>query len=72
MNKLWRRNMKHFNMLHCPFIEGRDRAVGIASCYGLDGAGIESLWGRDFPHLSRTVMEPTQTPIQWVLDLARG
>ena len=24
---------------------GRDRSVGIATCYGLDGPGIESRWG---------------------------
>ena len=29
---------------------GRDSAVGIATRYGLDGPGIESRWGRDFPH----------------------
>jgi hypothetical protein len=27
---------------------GRDNVVGIATCYGLDGPGIESRWGRDF------------------------
>jgi hypothetical protein len=27
--------------------------VGIATAYGLDGPGIESWWGRDFPHLSK-------------------
>jgi hypothetical protein len=27
--------------------------VGIATAYGLGGPGIESRWGRDFPHLSR-------------------
>jgi hypothetical protein len=30
----------------------RDSAVGIATRYGLDGPGIQSRWGRDFPHLS--------------------
>ena len=25
---------------------GRDSAVGIATCYGLDSPGIESRWGR--------------------------
>jgi len=30
----------------CPM--GRDRSVGIATRYGLDGPGIESWWGRDF------------------------
>ena len=32
---------------------GRDSSVTIANGYGLDGPGIESRWGRDFPHLSR-------------------
>ena len=33
---------------------GRDSSVGIATGYGLDGPGIESWWGRDFPHLGPT------------------
>ena len=33
---------------------GRDSSVGIANRYGLDGPGIDSRWGRNFPHLSRT------------------
>ena len=28
--------------------------------------GIESRWGRDFPHMSRPAMGPTQPPIQWI------
>jgi hypothetical protein len=28
---------------------GPDSAVGIATCYGLDGLAIESLWRQDFP-----------------------
>ena len=44
--------------------------MGIATRYGLDGPGIESRWGRDFP--SRPALEPTQPPIQWVLGLFRG
>jgi len=32
---------------------GWDNVVGTATCYGLDGAGIKSWWGQDFPHLSR-------------------
>jgi hypothetical protein len=35
---------------------GRDSVVGIATRYGLDGPGIESRWGRDFPHPSRPVL----------------
>jgi hypothetical protein len=45
---------------------GLDSSVGIATRYGLDGPGIESRWGRDFPHPSRPVLEPTQPPIQRV------
>ena len=38
---------------------GRDSSVGIATHYGLDGPGIESRWGRDFPHPSRPALGPT-------------
>ena len=31
---------------------GPGSVVGIATGYGLDGLGIKSQWGRDFPHLS--------------------
>ena len=51
---------------------GRDSLVGITTRYGLVGPGIESRWGRDFPHLSRPALEPTQPPIQWVPGLSRG
>jgi hypothetical protein len=36
---------------------GRDSSVGIATDYGLDGPGIESRWGRDFPHPSRPALD---------------
>jgi hypothetical protein len=45
---------------------GWDGVVGIATRYGLDGPGIESRWGRDFPHPSRPALGPTQPPIKWV------
>jgi hypothetical protein len=52
---------------------GRDRSVGIATRCGLDGPGIESRWGRDFPHPSLPALGPTQPLIQWVLGLfSRG
>jgi hypothetical protein len=44
----------------------------ILICYGLNGPGIESRWGWDFPHPSRTALGPTQPPIQWVPDRSRG
>jgi hypothetical protein len=51
---------------------GPDSLVGIATRYGLEGPGIESRWGRDFPHHSRPVVRATQPPIQWVPGLSRG
>ena len=42
---------------------GPGSSVGIATAYGLDGPGIESRWGRDFPHLSRPALRPTQPPV---------
>ena len=47
-------------------------AVGIATRYGLEGPGIESRWGRDFPPLSRPALGPTQPPVQWVPGLSGG
>jgi hypothetical protein len=48
---------------------GRDSSVGIVTRYGLDGPGIESRWGRDFPQQSRPSLGPTQRPVQWVPGL---
>ena len=36
--------------------QGRDSSVGIATRYGLDGPGIESRWGVDFSHPSRSAL----------------
>ena len=51
---------------------GPGSSVSIATVYGLDGPGIETRWGRDFPHLSRQTLGPTQPPVQWVPGLSWG
>ena len=48
------------------------KSVAIATRYGLDGPGIESRLGRDFPHLSRPALGPTQPSIQLVPGLFPG
>jgi hypothetical protein len=42
---------------------GPGSSVGIPTAYGLEGPAVESRWGRDFPHLSRPALRPTQPPV---------
>ena len=80
-NKLFRNVLVHsYNITDQNYIcgefqeetMGRDSSVGIATRYGLDGPGIESRLGRDFPHPSRPAPGPTQPPIRWVPGLSQG
>ena len=59
-------------MVCTSYFRSRDSSVSIANRYGLDGAGIESRWVRDFSHLSRPALRPTLIPIQYVPGLSRG
>jgi hypothetical protein len=50
---------------------GPGSVVDIATAYRLDGLGLKSRWGRDFPHLSRPALRPTQPPVQWAPGLSQ-
>ena len=59
----WKKNLK--GICYSNFVNGPGSSVGTGTDYGLDGPGIESRGGRDFPHLSRLALRPTQPPVQW-------
>jgi hypothetical protein len=66
------------NLLHVPYFKKLSldqgdlgSSVGKTTGYGLDGTGFESQWERDFLHLSRPALGPTQPPIQGVPCLSR-
>jgi len=51
---------------------GQDISVGIATRYGQDGSGIEFRWRQVFSHPYRQALEPTQSPVKWILGLLPG
>ena len=64
---------------HTGFVEflhpdgGLASSVGIATeLRGWAVRGSHPSGGRDFPHLSRPDLGPTQPPVQWVHSLSRG
>ena len=46
---------RNFHLCH---ITRWDSSVGVLTCYGLDGLGIESQWKQDVPHPSGIVAGP--------------
>jgi hypothetical protein len=81
---LWKEKNKNIRNL-LPFVwyildlpeiwvqcSGPGSSVSTATGYGLDGPEIDSRWRRDFPHLSRAALEPTQPPVQCVPGLFWG
>ena len=56
----------------CNKYAGRDGSVGIATRYGLNGPGIESWRGRDFPYPCRPSLGLTQPRVQVVTGLFAG
>jgi len=51
---------------------GRDNIDSIATRYSLEGPGIESRCGQDFPYPSRPELGSTQSPMQCVPGHFRG
>jgi len=63
VDRRFRPRLVHLNLSACFVNCSVDphNPVGIATSYGFDGPGIESLWSRDLPHLSRVALGPTHT-----------
>ena len=53
------------------YMNGSGSSVGIATDYGLEGAGSNPS-GDEIFRPSRPALGPTQTPVKWVTGLSRG
>jgi len=62
-------NIKHYEVLSS--ISGPGSSVGIATDYGLDGAGSNPS-GDEIFRPSRPALGSTQSPVKWVPGLSRG
>ena len=55
------------------YLRGPGSSVGIGTELRAGRSGYRiPVGGRDFPHLSRPALGPTQPPVQWVPGLSRG
>ena len=50
----------------------RENSVITATRCGLDGTGMESLWGRDSSHPSSSAVGPTKPYVLWVTSIFPG
>ena len=71
MYPIYNHNWRNSNTIY-TYNSGPGSVVGIATAYGLEGPEIESRWGRDFPHLSKPDLRPTQPSVKCAPGLSRG
>jgi len=63
---------KHTDGVKRPSQQTNKQSLFYLTTVFVNGLGIEFRWGRDFPHMSRPGLGPTQPPVQCVSGLSRG